>query len=68
MLEGEKEEEAFKQDLAEEIIALEWWDPVNPTDDSIWHEEEKLVEPIEGDDLWYRDDTDEEEEGDDLWA
>ena len=44
-------EEEFEQDIAKEIIALEWWDPANPADDSIWYEEEKIVKQIKEDDL-----------------
>ena len=40
---------------------LEWWDPANPTDDSIWYEKEQIVEPNEEDYLWYRDDSNEKE-------
>ena len=65
---GEEEEEEFKQDLAKEIIALEWWDPTNPTDDSICYEEEKMVKTIKGDDLWYIDDNNEEREEENLHA
>ena len=50
-LEGGDEEEEFEQDIAEEIIALELWDPANPDDDSIWYKEEKIVDPNEENDL-----------------
>ena len=49
----EREEEVeFDEDLAEGILALEWWDPNNPSNDSIWYEEEKLINK---DDLWSKD-------------
>ena len=54
--EGEEKQE-FKQDLGEEVVALEWWDLDNPTNEFIGYEE---VRPIEGNDFWY--------EEDDLWA
>ena len=59
-LEGGEEEEKFKWDLAEEIIAIEWWDPANPADYSISYKEERMTEPIKEDDQWYKDDINEE--------
>ena len=49
-LEGGEEEEEFEQDLIEEVVSLEWWDPTNPVDGSIWYKEEKATKPIKEDD------------------
>ena len=46
-------------------MTLEWWEPANPTDDSIWYKEEKMTNLIKEDDMWYRNDDD---EVNDLWA
>ena len=38
-LEGGEEVE-FEEDLAEWVLTLEWWDPNNTYDDSIYYEKE----------------------------
>ena len=45
-------------------MTLEWWDLPNPSDDSIWYEEERQTGEY---DLCYKDDEEEEEEYD-LWV
>ena len=62
-LEGREEEEEFEQDLIEDVMTLEWWDPANPT--TIWYEEEKMTKLVKDEDLWYRGNDD---EVNDLWA
>ena len=64
-VEGGEENEEFEEDQAEGVITLEWQDLANPTNASIWYKEERIAKPIKEDDLWYRDDINEEN---DLWA
>ena len=48
-IEDGDEELDFEQDLAEEVVTIEWWDPTNASDDSMWYEEEN---PVSDNNIW----------------